>query len=341
MLLFFLALALLLQPTIGQSPGAFIKPSPGSLDHDYSKNPKYELDNLMRIQWETDDANRGFDMILWQDQTRKYETLSSRSAKFPCQLVCLSFWILWRSATDNLRGNGNYQWKVTTNLSLTDGHAFFLQMVDTNNYTNTPANYFVSRYFNITEGNTRRKASGTSTTTITDSTSTIHITLTRATSTAPSTTLRTFASASSTASVALPTTIHYYPVSSGLTSEARLGIGLGVGLGCTFLICMAVIIWYIRRRLANISPGSNVPPPWTPMSHAPVPTQDATPQYQKPTIPAEVPGSKPRTPVEVPSDPRTESRLQHQRFELEPWYLVFLFSNALFWPGCIYYEWWF
>lgn len=192
-------------------------------------------------------------------------------------------------------------------------------MVDTNNYTNSPANYFVSRYLNITEGSARRNESGASTTTITGSTSTIHITLIRATSTstAPSKTLRTFTSASSTASVALPTIVPYYPASSGLNSEARLGIGLGVGLGCTFLICMAVIIWYIRRRLANITPGINMPPPWTPMSHAPVPTQDATAQYPKPTAPAEVQGSKPQTPVEAPSDPRTESHLQHQRSELE------------------------
>lgn len=80
---------------------------------------------------------------------------------------------------------------------------------------------------------------------------------------------------------------------------------------------MAVMIWYIRRRLAYMTPGSNVPPPWTPMSHAPIPAQDATAQYLKPVVPVEVPGSKPRTPVEAPSDPRTESRLQHQRFELE------------------------
>jgi len=86
MLWFFLVLALLLQPTFGHSPGAFIKPAPGSLDHDYSTNAKYELDDLMTIQWETDDANRGFDMILWQDETRKYETLSSRSTKFPQKL---------------------------------------------------------------------------------------------------------------------------------------------------------------------------------------------------------------------------------------------------------------
>lgn len=164
-------------------------------------------------------------------------------------------------------------------------------MVDTNNYTNTLANYFVSGYFNITEGSARRKASSTSTSTST--------------------------SASSTAIVAPPTSAYSYPASSGLTSEARWGIGLGVGLGCTFLIYMAIIMWYIRRRLANMTPGSNVPPPWTTMSHNPVPTQDVAAQYSKLTVPVEVPGSKPRTPVEAPSDPRTESQLQHQRFELE------------------------
>lgn len=81
MLWFFLVLALLLHPTVGQSPGAFIKPSPGSLDHDYSKNANHGLDDLMIIQWETEDANRGFDMVLWQDETRKYETLSSTPAR--------------------------------------------------------------------------------------------------------------------------------------------------------------------------------------------------------------------------------------------------------------------
>lgn len=83
MLWFFLVLALLLHPTVGQSPGAFIRPSPGSLDHDYSENAKYELDDLMIIQWETDDANRGFDLVLWQDETKKYETLSSTPARTP------------------------------------------------------------------------------------------------------------------------------------------------------------------------------------------------------------------------------------------------------------------
>lgn len=53
------------------------------------------------------------------------------------------------------------------------------------------------------------------------------------------------------------------------------------------------------------------------MGHNPVPTQNAASQYPKPGAPVEVPGSKPRSPVEAPSEPRTESRLQHERFELE------------------------
>lgn len=83
MLWFFFILVLLFHPTVGQLPGAFIEPSPGSLDHDYSKNAKHELDDLVTIQWEMDDANRGFDMVIWQDETKKYETLPSTSARTP------------------------------------------------------------------------------------------------------------------------------------------------------------------------------------------------------------------------------------------------------------------
>lgn len=80
MLRLFLVLTLLLQPTVGKSPGLFIRPSQGIVNHDYSKNEKFEPNDLMIIQWETNNANRGFDLVLWQDESKKYEFLSSTSA---------------------------------------------------------------------------------------------------------------------------------------------------------------------------------------------------------------------------------------------------------------------
>ncbi|KAE8355893.1 hypothetical protein BDV28DRAFT_145692 [Aspergillus coremiiformis] len=196
-------------------PGIFYNPPTGGPIHVYKDNPVYELEQKVQLRWATNLER--ISLMLWQNDNPNYEWLQT-----------------------NLSGTTKFDWIVSTQRNLDDGIVFFFQIRDADDLESS--NLFASHYFNIT------KSVRSALTTTTSSTTSSTMSSTAATSTTPVPTLTVALTTSATMSIASPTVFPSPSDEGGISPQATVGISVGVGLGCAFLMILAAVIWFFRRR---------------------------------------------------------------------------------------------
>ncbi|CZR64708.1 uncharacterized protein PAC_14607 [Phialocephala subalpina] len=202
---------------------SFIDPSDaGKLPpQDYSADPVFAMGSTLRIQWslEPTEQNQLLDLIMWQDVAgSKFEYIGK----------------------DLASNTTSFNWNVSTAKDLGVSHAFFfdLYLEPTTIDANVANEDARSHYINITSA-----IVPTTSTTTASSTTSSSSSVTAKTSTASVTTSPT------TSATAVP-----IPASDGLSTGAKIGLGLGVPIVVIALIAIGWLIFGRRKQKHEAMP---------------------------------------------------------------------------------------
>lgn len=263
MLAGFIYLLICLCACVRAEYGVFYNPPMTGQVRNTTQDPVYKFGDTVQLRWGMNFEI--IDLVLFQNTTNKQEVLQGMS----CQSVAAVGVFL--TVTAKVRDKTSYDWVVSTHLNLKDGSVFHLQIHNASNINQ----YFMSRYFNLTDGTTPTNTPSSS-------------------SSSPTTTANTSSSSSSSDSSG----------GSTLSSQAKVGIGVGVGLGSAFLIAVGGFIWLYRRRAAgNFASSTTDPVPYDGQYEGPYDgpyePHNTGLNQKPPVLPVEAPGE---SVAEVPGE---------------------------------------
>lgn len=240
--------------------GFFYNPPMAGQVRNTTQDPVYKFGDTIQLRWGMN--FEVIDLVLFQKSTNKQEILQGML----CQSVAAVGVFL--TVTAKVRDKTSYDWIVSTRLDLKDGSVFHFQIHNASNINQ----FFMSRYFNLTDGATPTNTPSSSSSSQTATTNT--------------------SSSSSSSSDSSG--------GSALSSQAKVGIGVGVGLGSAFLIALGGFIWLYRRRAAGKSVSSTTDPvPHDGKYYGPYEPHNTGLGQKPPVHPVETPGE---SVVEVPGE---------------------------------------
>lgn len=195
----FISVLLLVAAVLGLDDSiTFVSPGPSSSDHDYSLNTIHRIRSNFHVAWDGTNSSRPVSIVLFQS--------NGTDLVYPFEYV-----------QQSMVNRFSYDWTVVTNKDLSFSHLFLFNIF----YDGELDPVAVSQKFNITD-------SSENPSTTSDSTSTTSAT--RPTSSATSASATFTPSTAATSAAPVPTASTDPDQSGGLSTGAKVGIGIAVAV---------------------------------------------------------------------------------------------------------------